>query len=164
MKSVFYLDIRNTYTGSENRNEELIKFVNNLISLDDNDELFVSFVSTDLMDVIKSCMDELTFYIQNTKIKFGNQFSENERLSMDGNTSIVDNGKTIQIYNDLINSNYSKAYYADDTKLNVKIASTVINKKIPNINLITFNPSDGIKDLNDILKQYISNNKNDKHI
>lgn len=156
MISKFFCDIRNTYNGSFNREKALSEFVYHLNNLDDSEIMYFSFVSSDDVDYVKECMKELEPFLLGSKIVFGNQYAF-DKVIIGNSVNKVDSSKPAQIYAELATGDCHLAYYADDKSLYGKILRKVINTKLPDINLVTFEPTNGIDSLNKLLHESISN-------
>ncbi|HPF83555.1 MAG TPA: hypothetical protein PLV83_05300 [Bacilli bacterium] len=180
--NVFICDIIGTYLenyDTKNSKEDLIEFVNHLqrlIEIEEMNELIFSFESSNALNEVKSCMIELSKYIEGTNIKMGMQFGSDKYLDIDGKEHLVPSiGKITQTTLLLSNKKVNKIYFADDNLLNQKMTENFLSG-VNNINdnksnysisyneLVQFVPglqnddkkTKGLKTLNEILDNYIN--------
>lgn len=156
-KYKFYCDIRGTYDKGIDREKSLLKFVS-LLNDFDCDEISFSFVSSDKSFAVKEFVDEFKRYIDNTKIKLGKQYSDEEVI--DGNEIYKGElGKLSQIYKDVNESNYDKVYYAEDQDFFIKAINKIFEKKLPTLDLIIFKSGTGIDSLIECIQEYCKQQK-----
>lgn len=172
---IFFCDIVGTFEGNqENRVYEVKEFIEKilkLVEIDQVNHIIFSFISSENMEIVKQCINEIKPYL-NDQIKLGIQFSE-EAIYFEGSVSEINmSGKLEQIlYVTKKLEKVKNIYFADDSEINQKIISEVLKVKYPNFNIISFvpgteskqffygNEQKGITGLNKIIDHYIHTKK-----
>lgn len=172
---IFFCDIVGTFEGNqENRINEIKEFIQKvltIVEIDQVDHIIFSFISSENMDIVKGCINEITPYLNN-QIKLGIQFSE-EQIYFEGlvkETNMV--GKLEQIvYATKKLEKVKNVYFADDSEIMQIIVSNFFERKYPEFNLVSFVPGTdsknflygheqkGIVGLNKIMDHYIYTKK-----
>lgn len=168
---IFFCDIVGTYQGtSQNRKQEVKKFVKKvlkLVEIDQVDHIIFSFVSSENMEIVKSCIDEITPYL-NDQIKLGIQFSESE-IYFEGLIRQTEMSCKLDqiLYVTRKLGEVKNIYFADDSEFIQTLVSDFFAQKYPQFNVISFVPGTqstrflykteqkGIDGLNKIMDQYI---------
>lgn len=131
-KAIFYCDIENTFTDSEDnitaekRNSELATFADSLDKLCDQleiEELLFSFISSNPIKDIVYRLKEFSPFVKNSKhLSFGTSFSDKQKIMGDDFDNVLDcktTGKPFQIINNIKHIETDETYFLhdDDIKL-----------------------------------------------
>ena len=176
---IFLCDIVGTFTGNENRSEELRKLAKNLTKIADIDDVSVlsfSFISSCHSNQVNEYVKELSKYIDDKRIIFGQQFSSQHKFIPGNDLQKCVAGKSSQIL-DIIKKekNIKNIYYADDVSLFHDMIDNILemtnfdydnfihiipNSSNDNDNNIISSSSKGIIGLNNCLNSIIKKNIN----
>lgn len=161
-RSIVFCDIYGTFL--KNTPKDVDKFVNHLLNLDENDEMVFSFITTDRIDTVKQCMEQLDDYFDGTKIRFGYQYVE-DRKYLNDSVEMTSKGKMSQILDELKANKYDKVYYFDDSSLNVVLFDLTV-LRFPDTDFISVchskNHTSNLDGLNKAIEELIITNTSNK--
>ncbi|MEG0826037.1 MAG: hypothetical protein RR404_01065 [Bacilli bacterium] len=146
--NIFFCDIQGTFSGDEKtRNEDLKKFINNLlkiIEVDNLENLNISFITTGPIVLLKQAITDLIPLLEGIKITLGEQLCDKYIIL---NSNLFEHrfkAKSDQILALIKKHKPKKVYYAEDNQINQLITSQIINKTYPNIKYVGFLPGTSI--------------------
>ena len=175
--NIFFCDLRGTYDGDiENRAKAIDRFVNNLRNICrilNIEEMLFDFITTDNMQTLITYIKEFEPYVENTQIKLDNQFSSDKKYYQGAIVENEHDNKLAKIYHITKNKGVKRIFYADDTISQQKMIRGVLEKKEPNIEVISIIPNNrlefenayvsnkyGIDGLNEAVETYIDTLEN----
>lgn len=153
----FFCDITGTFNSKpyENREDLLTNFITALERLSDK-EISFSFCSTNDIDYVIMCVNELRERFISHKIHLDWQYGDSQKWKDDVFLPSFNN-KCDQIKEDLKNSSYEKIFVADDNLIQISLSKKIITSSpgVDKSKVYSFMPQNGLSSLIDLINKYI---------